>query len=539
MRSRVAIFSGSNGFRFRPLLAGPLVFGGFHLLGFLITPLAMAFDEPVAEKPSTATNRQSGDRETRRSTKPDAGRADLAAAYLRFDRAFALHPPAAERVAEFNLGFDRATLSFFSGKNADAVRAINQLTAELLPAADKSQQALAMSLRVRLEPPVWIAGSSGQPLRAHVTSLYALDSGDNADARSSNFSLRFRPLNAEGEPGEAAATLAGELPQGSFDRYEQTLDLSPIASSLPPATYSVEVVTPSGDWVQATRWSVVSESLDAVREANVARLAEIKSDDPAILQALAACQSRNRLLSDSPSETSMAQFLSRPNSLIGELDAEIKALAAGTDPYRRRAGDYWRTISDGDKTCPLRVFAPPAATGDAPVPLVIALHGAGADENMFFDAYGAGILKRLAAQHGYLVVTPTTNVFGGKPAWFDRLIEDLSHDYAIDKARVYVLGHSMGGGATAGLCEARGEKIRAACCLAGTRGFSSKAKLPPVLVIAARLDMVVPAAGIEKGAQKAIAAGLPIEFREMKDYGHTLMVGTALGDAIPWLLNHK
>ena len=97
----------------------------------------------------------------------------------------------------------------------------------------------------------------------------------------------------------------------------------------------------------------------------------------------------------------------------------------------------------------------------------------------------------------------------------------------------------MGGGATSALCEARGDRIRAACCLAGTRGFSSKAKLPPILVIAARLDMVVPAAGIERGAQKAIAAGLPIEFREMKEYGHTLMVGTALGDAIPWLLNHK
>ena len=537
MRSHLA----TNRPGFRLLTHGLLLCGGWQLCALMSTPLATAFDEPAPDKPSTTADGQPGDRQTRRPTKPDAGRADLAAAYLRFDRAFSLHPPAAERIAEFNQGFDRATLSFFSGKNADAVRAINQLTAELLPAADKPQQALAMSLRVRMEPSVWIAGTDSQALRAHVTSLYVLDSDDTTNSKPVGFSLRFRPLTAEGEPGEAAASLAGELPQGRFDRYEQTLDLSSIAGSLPPATYIVEVVTPASDWVQATRWSVVSGSLDAVREANAARLAEIKSDDPAILQALAACQSRNQLLSDSPSETSMAQFLSRPNALIGELDAEIKALTAGNDPYRRRAGDYWRTISDGDKTCPLRVFAPPAATGDAPVPLVIALHGAGADENVFFDAYGAGILKRLAAELGYLVVTPTTNVFGGKPAWFDRLIEDLSHDYAIDKQRVYVVGHSMGGGATAGLCEARREKIRAACCLAGTRGFSSKATLPPILVIAARLDMIVPAAGIERGAQKAITAGLPIEFREMKEkeYGHTLMVGAALGDAIPWLLNHK
>lgn len=524
---------------FRLLTPGLLLCVGWQLCALMNTPVATAFDEPAPDKASTTADSRPDDRKTRRPPKPDAGRADLAAAYLRLDRAFSLHPPTAERISEVNQGFDRATLSFFSGKNADAVRAINQLTAELLPATDKLQQALAMSLRVRLEPPVWIAGSSGQALRAHVTSLYAVEVDDDASSRPASFSLRFRPLGAEGELGEVAAALDGELPPGSFDRYEQTLDLSPIAGSLPPATYSVEVVTPSGDWVQAARWSVVSKSLDAIREANEARLAEIKSDDPAIRQALAACRSRNQLLSDTPSETSMAQFLSRPNALIGELDAEIRALAAGSDPYRRRAGDYWRTISEGEKTCPLRVFAPPAATGDGTLPLVIALHGAGADENMFFDAYGAGILKRLAAQHGYLVVTPTTNVFGGKPAWFDRLLADLSHDYAIDQQRVYVLGHSMGGGATSALCEARGDRIRAACCLAGTRGFSSKAKLPPILVIAARLDMVVPAAGIEKGAQKAIAAGLPIEFREMKEYGHTLMVGPALGDAIPWLLNHK
>ena len=39
---------------------------------------------------------------------------------------------------------------------------------------------------------------------------------------------------------------------------------------------------------------------------------------------------------------------------------------------------------------PFRVFAPPTSDDGAKRPLIIALHGAGGDENMFMDAYGAG-----------------------------------------------------------------------------------------------------------------------------------------------------
>lgn len=41
-----------------------------------------------------------------------------------------------------------------------------------------------------------------------------------------------------------------------------------------------------------------------------------------------------------------------------------------------------------------------------PRPLLVVLHGAGGDENMFPEAYGAGIIKRIAEKHGLLVASP-------------------------------------------------------------------------------------------------------------------------------------
>jgi hypothetical protein len=37
------------------------------------------------------------------------------------------------------------------------------------------------------------------------------------------------------------------------------------------------------------------------------------------------------------------------------------------------------------------------------------------------------------------------------------------------------------------------------------------------------------------GAEKLQAQGLPVEIRQLENYGHTLMVGKTLPDAFAWL----
>jgi len=169
--------------------------------------------------------------------------------------------------------------------------------------------------------------------------------------------------------------------------------------------------------------------------------------------------------------------------------------------------------------------------------LVIAFHGAGGDENMFMNAYGLGLIKAMAKQHGALLVTPLTYAFGGEKGGplFDALVDSLARDYPVDRERIFVLGHSMGGGMTASLINRRGDAIKAAACICGFRGFQPDAEVvPPTLVIAAKHDPIVNPAGIEKGVEAAKAAGHPVTYRLLEHHGHTLAVTDVLPQVFDW-----
>jgi len=234
-------------------------------------------------------------------------------------------------------------------------------------------------------------------------------------------------------------------------------------------------------------------------------------------------------------------MLADPEALAIEVEAEMAAVEKGTDPFKNRSGDYWRVVKTGAKDLPVRVYRPASAPAGAPLPLVIAFHGAGGDENMFMDAYGGGLIKRLADTRGFLVVSPLTNAFAGAAGGerFDQLIEALGYTYPIDPKRIYLVGHSMGGMTVGALAATRADRIAAAACLNGFSGFGESAKsIPPTLVTAGELDPIVSPARVEPAFDKARAAGLPVEYRLLKNSGHTLAVTRFLPDAIAWLLTH-
>src|SRR4051812_18316718 len=86
-------------------------------------------------------------------------RADLALAYVRFERALQANPPAGERLTEINSVFDKLTVAFFSGESRRAIETMNELSLELDP--NKSAldaQRLAMSFRASIDPPMLFAG---------------------------------------------------------------------------------------------------------------------------------------------------------------------------------------------------------------------------------------------------------------------------------------------------------------------------------------------------------------------------------------------
>jgi predicted peptidase len=99
---------------------------------------------------------------------------------------------------------------------------------------------------------------------------------------------------------------------------------------------------------------------------------------------------------------------------------------------------------------PYRLYVPDSYDKNKPVPLLIALHGMGGDENSLFDRYKSEVLQEQAAKHGYIVAAPK----GREPASMYRgsaerdvldVLADVRASYIIDPDRIYMTGHSMGG----------------------------------------------------------------------------------------------
>lgn len=481
----------------------------------------VAFQEPETPSAAPAAKTTASDYAT-------PTRDDLARAYLRFEQAWSAHPPKPEAIAEFNRRFDRATLAFFFGKAADALRELDDATFELAPTTPRD----LLGLRVEFDPPagttsVWTAAEPGFPLRVKLAALYPA----TKSATPTRLRLTVRSPFEGNDPLAEHVRDSWTLDSGSFE----------FTASLLGALGSVfivhaELADRAGDAWLGT-WRVLEEPAADVRAGLGRELSTLGSGTKELEAAKRALNSRiarigERLEFEPWNDEHPVARRERA------LHAELESLKANHDPYRRRKGDLWRTVRVGDRDLATRVFAPDAACGEKATPLVIALHGAGGDENMFFEGYGNGKIVELAKQHGFLVAAPLVSFAGLSTAAFDSLITELGYDYAIDPARIYVLGHSMGAGAAAGLASSRRERIAAVACFAGGSAAKDR-KMSPTRIWAGELDPLAKPEGLVQLATKASAEGAPIECEVVKDYGHTLVVGARLPQAIDWLLAHR
>jgi len=285
-----------------------------------------------------------------------------------------------------------------------------------------------------------------------------------------------------------------------------------------------EVEAPAYDW-------------DGCRMTMLVALSRVEAKSPAMVQALATARARAALLRTRPSPEQLAEFFADRRKLATELDREIGALQRGDDPYRRRTGDLWRVVALQPGELALRIYAPAQAAKDEPLPLLIALHGARGDENMFLDGYGLGRIRALADQHGFLLACPRT---GGQlePETLEALLAALALDYAIDEQRIGLLGHSMGAGVAARLAAARPERFSALACFSGGPRPGVE-RLPPAWLRVGAIDQLADPAGLEATAKELRERGLAIDFQVLPDLGHTLIVGEALDGAVAWLLGHR
>jgi len=166
-------------------------------------------------------------------------------------------------------------------------------------------------------------------------------------------------------------------------------------------------------------------------------------------------------------------------------------------------GDQHRTymFAPTGTEMPYRIYVPTAWDGKRSLPILLFLHGAGANESTYLDI-ADGLLRKLAEEHGYIVVSPRgftplgaygnplrlPAVFGESAAATGQraavtpqrrreldlselevitALEIVTEEYGADRSRTFLAGHSMGSGGVWHLAARYPERWRAVAPMSG------------------------------------------------------------------------
>ncbi len=222
-------------------------------------------------------------------------------------------------------------------------------------------------------------------------------------------------------------------------------------------------------------------------------------------------------------------------------------IAKDQDPWAGRTGDLKRhyRFAEANEIMPYRLYVPAGYTPSTPLPLIVALHGLGATEDSFFDAYGRK-MPALAEQHGYIVVAPLgyrvdggygVNLGGSSDpaAAKARELSELDvlnvlaavrREYTVDSTRIYLMGHSMGAIGTWALGAKYPDSWRA---LGAFSGFGVASSAPvmagiPQFVVHGDADPTVPVNGSRVMVAALERAGATVQYIEVAGGNHTNMV---------------
>lgn len=440
---------------------------------------------------------------------PPLDRGDLAIGYERLDTLMTKlpnDPVVRERASRC---FDGLTRDFFSGQYDNAMAEVARLHGELLRLNDAGQMEMQFIYGHRYE-----------------VTPRAISVGEKSTVRLANLELQRMLLGTP--PRSLIAVGDGfrvEIPYG--DEVEFQL----------PATAKPGHIEIQGKfkWVGAVplaRIAVLERSLESLRTGFESRIAALKAKDAINAAELASLNARAGLLSEEVDRNRSVSLFADLPRIAQELDEELTRAEAGQRPFAA-SGDVWRIYRVLGTELPVRQFVP---KGAGPFPLVIAFHGAGGDENMFFEGYGDGALRRSAAGEAFVAVCPPTVPFGVSQNLLEAFIDELAKDIPIDRTRIGLIGHSLGGVTASRLAVLKPKLITGAVCIAGFADLARSGIPAARKVLLAELDPLFPLESTKASIESARARGESIEIETVRHEGHTLVVGQVVPQAVRWLL---
>jgi predicted esterase len=195
-----------------------------------------------------------------------------------------------------------------------------------------------------------------------------------------------------------------------------------------------------------------------------------------------------------------------------------------------KPGQFWLSVPTGAKSATAaRLFVPRGLDPSKPVPIVVALHGAGASENLFFEGYGAGRIVTECRTRGWLLVSPRGGFGFGGPPPVAALLDQLGQRYPIDPKRVLLVGHSMGAMQTVELVQKYPGTFAAAAALGGggtVRDAKPFSDLPFFIGVGEKDGLALTEA---RGLNKALApSAKKLTYTEFPRVEHMVIVREAL-----------
>lgn len=428
-----------------------------------------------------------------------------------------------------------------------------------------AQAEFAGSLRLRTST---VVTDSLRPFAALLTQSYAAPS-------PAATGMRLRVTVADfATPG----TVLREL--GTFDVYGRDLVDEPYPFSgslagLPDGPYQVAAeLTEGGRLVRRLALNVLAvRDLDAQQAAIEQRLARLQGFEstkasiryPFDYARVINLGRRDLIAGRNPEDNTVNAYFDFAAE-IRNSHTLLTAIEGGKDPLLRIKGEHARhyAFAEAGEIMPYRVFVPSKYDGKAALPLVVVLHGGGADQDTYFKLRGPTLTNE-AEKHGFIIVTPLgyrptggwgrsatpgaapsappdparakTAELSEKDAF--NVIELVSKEYGVDRSRTYLMGNSMGGGGTWHLGAKYPERWAAiAPCAATTvgEGFPiEKLKNMPLLYTVGEKD------NVERSREMvrwAAAHGLEIPINEIKDGTHDMSIWINLPNIFNFFEKH-
>jgi len=215
--------------------------------------------------------------------------------------------------------------------------------------------------------------------------------------------------------------------------------------------------------------------------------------------------------------------------------------------------DFWNPFTEEYEELPYYLFVSSKVTPDVPAPLIVVLHGMGADGKYLMS----GRLLELVEEGGYIAVAPLgydkgfSGWYGSPwmslPANMSALSEKdvmdvlqlMRDEFVVDSNRIYMMGHSMGGAGTLFLGQ-KHSSIWAALGPIAPAAFMMTNRVNyltpilnagiPVIVVQGDSDAQVPASNTRQWITTMEQLGINHEYIEMEGFDHGSIIGVAMDD---------